>query len=334
MGDADQFIKRIFRDETGRATEQAVHFENAPEIATAFLTPDGLLVVADEHTSLSTLPPPWSDLHHLAVTDFKMERDHVGPAALARAEFRRMACWVRHLEEDPAPQPLRPERFATLLVAPYLPEWLRGASPSPAPGAYRVGPLTLSRVGVGCYRIDPRDHPVLWVAANELPLHPALVPFLWARSGRALVLFIRWLAGLRGVQPVATVLRSHPMRDQIAEHIAQDPAQDNDEEYQKSLRMVQILLRGFPEAANDLCQQAAEKATEKAIEKGVEKGVEKALGPLEHLFARRLGRALSPGEHATLIRRLDTHGPGRLGDVVLDLDPGALERWLTDPAAR
>jgi len=38
MGDADQFIKRIFRDETGRATEQAVHFENAPEIATAFLT--------------------------------------------------------------------------------------------------------------------------------------------------------------------------------------------------------------------------------------------------------------------------------------------------------
>jgi hypothetical protein len=120
------------------------------------------------------------------------------------------------------------------------------------------------------------------------------------------------------------------MRDQIAEHIAQDPAQDNDEEYQKSLRMVQILLRGFPEAANDLCQQAAEKATEKAIEKGVEK----ALGPLEHLFARRLGRALSPGEHATLIRRLDTHGPGRLGDVVLDLDPGALERWLTDPAAR
>ena len=108
------------------------------------------------------------------------------------------------------------------------------------------------------------------------------------------------------------------MRDQIAEHITQDPARDNDEEYQKSLRMVQILLHGFPEAANDLCLQAAEKA----------------LGPLEHQFARRLGRVLTPGEHATLIQRLDTHGPGRLGDVVLDLDPAALERWLTDPAAR
>ena len=47
------------------------------------------------------------------------------------------------------------------------------------------------------------------------------------------------------------------MRDQIAEHITQDPARDNDEEYQKSLRMVQILLHGFPEAANDLCLQAA-----------------------------------------------------------------------------
>ena len=42
MGEADQFIKRMFREETERATHEVVHFENAPEIATPSLTPDGV----------------------------------------------------------------------------------------------------------------------------------------------------------------------------------------------------------------------------------------------------------------------------------------------------
>jgi len=58
------------------------------------------------------------------------------------------------------------------------------------------------------------------------------------------------------------------------------------------------------------------------------------LGPLEHLFARRLGRTLTPPEQATLLARLRTHGPDRLGDVVLDLSPDELAAWITDPAAR
>ena len=36
MGDADQFIKRIFRDETADATRSAVRFENAPEVSWSF----------------------------------------------------------------------------------------------------------------------------------------------------------------------------------------------------------------------------------------------------------------------------------------------------------
>ena len=72
---------------------------------------------------------------------------------------------------------------------------------------------------------------------------------------------------------------------------------------------------------------------EQGIEQGVEAGVEKALGPLEHQFERRLSRTLTAEERATLVKRLDTHGSVRLGDVVLDLDAASLDAWLRDPAA-
>ncbi len=80
-------------------------------------------------------------------------------------------------------------------------------------------------------------------------------------------------------------------------------------------------------------EKGIERGIEKGIEKGIEAGVEKALGPLEHQFARRLSRVLTADERATLVKRLDTHGPDRLGDVVLDLDAAALDAWLRDPAA-
>lgn len=66
---------------------------------------------------------------------------------------------------------------------------------------------------------------------------------------------------------------------------------------------------------------------------GVERGIEKGLSPLEHQFIRRLGRELSGNERSTLLARLDSLGPNRLGDVVLDLDPESLASWLNDPAA-
>ncbi len=47
---------------------------------------------------------------------------------------------------------------------------------------------------------------------------------------------------------------------------------------------------------------------------------------LEVLAARR--------EHATVVRRLGTLGPERLGDVALDLEAPALAAWLANPRAR
>lgn len=55
---------------------------------------------------------------------------------------------------------------------------------------------------------------------------------------------------------------------------------------------------------------------------------------LHHLFVRKLARPLTEEERAAIALRLDTLGPDRLGDAVLDLDAEALAAWLADPAAR
>jgi hypothetical protein len=313
VGDADQFIKRIFRDETSDATRSAVRFESAPEIATASLTPDGFLTLVGSWSTDTVVLPPWTQFPYRAVVDFKMEGDHVDAAALARVELRRQAAWVQHLEARATRGDTQPARYATLVVAPHLPDWLRQPS--------LCAPLTVTMLAPGCYGITPRDHPVLWVAANELPLHPSLVPFLWARSGVPRVAFVRWLAMERGVASVVAMIQSHPMSAQIAQQLFDTP-EEQAAYHQRGLEMAHILLARFPEAAREIRDDAERK------------GIDAALRPLEHMFARRLGRALTPADHTTLVRRLGTHGPDRLGDVVLDLDRAALERWLADPDAR
>ena len=69
-------------------------------------------------------------------------------------------------------------------------------------------------------------------------------------------------------------------------------------------------------------------------ERIADEGRSEGLGPVEHQFARRLGRSLVANERAELLRRLDTLGASRIGDVVLDLERDALAAWLADPDAR
>ena len=185
MGVLDQFIKRVFREETARATRDTITFDNAPEIATASLTPDGILTRVVALVIEAALLAPWTLFTFRFVLDFKMEGDHTDYAAFTRVELRRLAAWVAYLEHDAPEGPdAHPSRYGTLVVAPHLPLWLRDPVAS--------DPLSVTLAALGCYGITPRDHPVVWVAANELPLDLSLVPFLWARSGRARVEFVRW----------------------------------------------------------------------------------------------------------------------------------------------
>jgi hypothetical protein len=80
-------------------------------------------------------------------------------------------------------------------------------------------------------------------------------------------------------------------------------------------------------------EQGLKQGMKKGEKKGEKKGLEKGLGPLVRQFERRVGRPLADGERATLGKRLETLGPDRLGDVVLDLAPRDLADWLADPKA-
>jgi len=47
------------------------------------------------------------------------------------------------------------------------------------------------------------------------PLHASLIPFVHARSGRALVEFAQWLETVRGVHATAAMRQSHPQGDAL-----------------------------------------------------------------------------------------------------------------------
>ena len=80
-------------------------------------------------------------------------------------------------------------------------------------------------------------------------------------------------------------------------------------------------------------KQGKEKGLEQGLEQGLEKGIAKGLGPLAHQFERRLARLLTSAEREVLVRRLDTFGSERLGDLVIDESPEALAAWLAAPDA-
>ena len=80
--------------------------------------------------------------------------------------------------------------------------------------------------------------------------------------------------------------------------------------------------------------QGYRKWKKKVLAEGEVKGLERGLAPLFRLYQRLLSRELTEQEHATLGARLDSLGPNRLGDVVLDLNGPQLAEWLADPDAK
>ncbi len=94
----------------------------------------------------------------------------------------------------------------------------------------------------------------------------------------------------------------------------------------------------FMETTHETFEQWEERIRRESLRDGRQQGLrdgrQEGLQPLQHQFARRLGRTLTAAEQATLLGRFDTVGPDRLGDVVLDLTPDALAAWLADPDAR
>lgn len=66
---------------------------------------------------------------------------------------------------------------------------------------------------------------------------------------------------------------------------------------------------------------------------GKAEGIAKVFDAVERMCERRLARPLRADESATLLARIDTLGAERIGDVLLDLEPDALARWIAAPDA-
>lgn len=171
------------------------------------------------------------------------------------------------------------------------------------------------RLAPGVHDVWPGPFSFLWIAANELPLHDALIPFLIARTGSALDKLGRWVKSRRPPPWLLRMIQFLPMpmpvQDEVLRYlgmVATDPEVRARQRY-----VARRLVEMTPEVRDEI--------------------LERGLGPVVHLFERRLGRALTEQEHALLRSRLDRLGASRLGDVVLDLSAEALGAWLADPEA-
>lgn len=121
------------------------------------------------------------------------------------------------------------------LVAPHLPRWL-------------TLQYDLTCFSEGCYRFLRSDFPFVWIAANELPLREELLPFLVARSGKALDELALWAFDRSPLDWMIDMLRStavsDPVRDELLERFGPT---DDPVVIERTRRMVRVFLRNDAE---------------------------------------------------------------------------------------
>lgn len=315
MGHLDQLAKRTFATETPVITSNGVLWEDPPEIPTADLHADGYMLVADRD-KLTQLPAPWraaAEVDEILI-EIKTPGNHVDALQYERALLRRQARQVQRVLKAEQPDT---SDTALWLVAPNLPEWLTNR---------RV----LSPLAPGCFRIEPAWFQVLWIAANELPLSDNLVPFLVARSGRALDEFVRWIAPRRSLLWLFDMLEYLPMSTAAQNDMMPLMAYPQDDPQLEARRqyIIRYLFDHSPWLQNEVERKGVQKGIRLGLEQGREQGREQGLAPLLHQFERRLRRALTTHERAAIARQLGQLGANRIGDLVLESTPQQLAAWL------
>jgi hypothetical protein len=295
MGHPELFAQRTFAEETERITGGAVGWQDPPEIRLGKVTSDGLLMVR-RRSLLASLAAPWSEAQpdDEVMIELKLAGNHLDRKAVERALLRRQARQVQRLEEQDASWQGEESLW---LVAPHIPEWLAAARRP-------------ERFAPGCYRVEPRWHRFVWIAANELPLLEALIPFLLARSGQPLDEFVRWVAQRRPPEWVLTMLEYLPMSMPTREDLLWRFGKLEDPEMEaRRQRILEVLLEASPQTQ----QQLIDKGIEQGIEQGRMEGrLMEARAALRRVLARR---QLTPSQ--------DDHAR-----IEACTNLATLERWL------
>lgn len=281
MGQPDQFAKRTFADETAQLTHGAVRWKEPPEVSLSHIQGDGRFLV-QRTGRLPRLHAPWSYVrgHDEIQLEIKMAGDHLDLAALERILLRRQARQVERVEDQDAPFS---GQGPVWVVAPHVPEVLRTV------WRLRRGPR-------GCYRVGPFVFPFVWIAANELPLRDDLVPFLVARSGRALDDFGRWVATRRPADWVLDMVQYTAMSATARAKVITSVETDEPEVAARQRHLVQLLLAKHPELQQELANQWRKEGRSEGRKKGQ---VVEARTILRRVLARR-GFELSADEEARI----------------------------------
>ncbi|KYF59069.1 hypothetical protein [Sorangium sp. So ce854] len=302
MGQPDQFAKTTFAEETERITGGAARWEDPPEIRLEKVQCDGFLVIS-RPDRLAHLPAPWSETRTSdeVVIELKLAGDHVDRLAAERALLRRQARQVQRAEEQ-GPSWVGDEPL--WLVAAHLPVWLeRTRKPV--------------RFAPGCYRVEPLGHLFLWIAANELPLRDDLVPFLVARSGRALDEFARWVAPRRSPRWVLGMLRYLAMSTSVRKELLWGFEKTDDPEIlARDQEIFEVLLAARPHLVERVVEEGRREGRREGHREGRREGhlegrLIEARAALRRVLARRELK-LSPEDEA----RIEACG-----------DLATIERW-------
>ncbi|WP_437928853.1 hypothetical protein WMF37_06110 [Sorangium sp. So ce291] len=228
------------------------------------------------------------------VVELKLAGDHIDRLAAERALLRRQARQVQRAEEH-GPSWMGEEPI--WVVAAHLPVWLKQARK----------PV---RFAPGCYRVEPLGHLFLWIAANELPLRDDLVPFLVARSGRALDEFARWVAPRRSPRWVLGMLRYLAMSTSVRKELLWEFEKTEDPEIMaRDQEIFEVLLAARPQLMKRLLEEGRREAR---LEGRLEGRLIEARKALRRVLARRQFE-LSPEDDA----RIEACG-----------DLATIERWL------
>jgi hypothetical protein len=170
----------------------------------------------------------------------------------------------------------------------------------------------------GVYSTAQTAVPVRLVVLGELPPTRDTLPLRLMGRGAAAERAARELGALprdawerRILEPAMISLQKKIERVQASGHLTEEERE--------------ILVNG---------QKLIDAIENRGLERGRSEGRQQGLELVVHLFGRKLGRPLTDRQRATILRRLDTLGPDRLGDVVLDLDTAALAAWLANPRAQ
>jgi hypothetical protein len=336
MGRLDQYAKQILAAETPVVTRGAAEWQAPSELNLTEVRLDGCLIVRDPGR-LVTLPAPWSEAAEQdeIVFEAKMQGEHLDMRAYERACLRRQARQVQRMED--AKRPWDGD----------VPLWLV-ASHVPAVLSRR---RRLREVGAGCYRVETGAFQLLWIAANELPLRDELIPFLIARSGRALDELGLWIRDRRPSDWLLRMIEFLPMSLAAHEELFRFVMTKTEDPEVKARQMLflklyvdmipevkaEVVAEMVAEAARKAAAEAAEAARKEAAE-AAEAARKEAAEAAETArkeaaeAARKAAAEAARKEARSALRRVLSHRKLALSaeeeariDACGDLE--ALERW-------